>query len=498
MITPHFTITQDDEFIHLVVKISSIRFSAAGMELVVQENLIVFYLSPYYLRLRFPHNLVDDERAKAEYKASDETINIQIPKENKYEFFENLDLPTTLLAREGDILGADNIEKSNAIEQQKGPLIQEVSSSSTVTNETSFEQHELKNAAEKFNWEIEQKVNSNDLLRTKYGFNDVYDTIIGVSQQRGNDINELYDPEHTSSNDRVGERLTKENAKFDPDYYISEYMTNKHGNEEELELNGIRQLLVYTPPIIDEYLKWYNTSKGPDETSGDMPIEFNEKEQKQMQNDLPKKSYLVENVKQSYITIINLLASYLFEQVENECTHNTESPWTIGIMTPQISSLDQQLIPDDPLNNEVNIIKVAIITFIRRSLCFPLHRNFDLSKRVLKLVYYILCGGKRLIIKCLLDIHEMFRMHDIYYVYNKVLIDDLCSWFILEGNSNIIRSLAIEFNNELSKITKENIDFDLMADIDPETGQMSSENMTLREMEVFAEHQFTECQTTSD
>lgn len=81
---------------------------------------------------------------------------------------------------------------------------------------------------------------NNGILKTKYGFDNLYDTVISVSTSNGNDINELDDPEHTDANDRVIERLRKENLKFDPEYYVSEYMTHKYGNEEDLKLTALK------------------------------------------------------------------------------------------------------------------------------------------------------------------------------------------------------------------------------------------------------------------
>ncbi|CCH62181.1 hypothetical protein TBLA_0G02410 [Henningerozyma blattae CBS 6284] len=496
MITPKFDINQDEEYIYIKIKISNIRFSAAGLELVVQENLVIFHLSPYYLRLRFPHNLVDDERAKAEYKASDESIDVQLPKEIKGQYFEDLDLPTKLLAREGDILGADAIEQStkNDDSKKKGPLIQEIRNSDSSNNISTSEN--IASLGETYNWEIEQNYNNEEvsdtnILKTKYGFNDSYDSIISVSVARGNDINELESPEHTNPNDRVKDRLKKEDIKFDSDYYLYEYMLEKYGSEEDIEINGLKKLLNFTPPLAKQYLKWYSkANKTNNDSESDMPINFTDEEKSQMQNNLPKKSYLVNDTKMLYVMLINLLFSYMFEQLENEGTHTVESPWTIGKLTPQFAFLDQKLILDDSLSSNLSIIKVAIVTSIRRSLSYTLHRNFNLSMKALNFVYYILRGGKRLIIRCLLDIHEIFRIHDVYYVYNKIFLDDLCSWFISDGNSNVIKSLALEFHKEISQMKKEDIDFNLISGFDEDTGEPTWENMTLKEMELMAEAQY--------
>lgn len=503
MITPRFSITQDEEFIFLKIFISNIRFNAMGLEIVIQENMVIFHLSPYYLRLRFPHELVDDERSTAQYDSKDECINVKIGKLNKNEYFEDLDLPTKLLARQGDLAGADALTENIDAKKAQKPLIQEVEVDG-ASNNLKEDVKTIGQMGEGFNWEIEQKMDSiinNGILKTKYGFDNLYDTCISVSVSNGNDINELDDPEHTGANNRVIERLRKENLKFDPEYYISEYMTHKYGNEEDLEISGIKELLKFIPSIVKQYLQWYKDSANPNLV---MPVEFTETEQKQMQDHLSKKSYLVEDIKPLYVTILSVLFSYMFEQLENEGTHTTESAWTMGKLCPQISFLDQQLKqmnePQDGMkeisnvNKESSLIKIAIITGIRRALSYPLHRNYDLVMKAWTFVYYILRGGKRLVIRALLDIHETFRFHDAYYVYDKVLLDDLIAWFISQGSENVIRSLAMEMRKEQESISKHDIEFECVASFNEQTGEPEWETLNLREMEILAESEYREQQ----
>lgn len=503
MITPRFSITQDEEFIFLKIFISNIRFSAVGLEIIIQENMIIFHLSPYYLRLRFPHELIDDERSTAQYDSKDECINVKVAKLNKNEYFEDLDLPTKLLARQGDLAGADALTENTDAKKTQKPLIQEVETDG-VSNNIKDDVKTIGQMGEGFNWEIEQKMDSstnNGILKTKYGFDNLYDTVISVSTSNGNDINELDEPEHTDANDRVIERLRKENLKFDPEYYVSEYMTHKYGNEEDLEINGIKELLKFTPSIVKQYLQWYKDSTNPNLV---MPIEFTDEEQKQMQDNLPKKSYLVEDIKPLYVTILSVLFSYVFEQIENEGTHTTESAWTMGKLCPQISFLDQQLKQVNELqdgmkeiskvNKDSSLIKIAIITGIRRALSYPLHRNYDLAMKAWTFVYYILRGGKRLVIRALLDIHETFRFHDVYYVYDKVLLDDLTAWFISQGSENVIRSLALEMRKEQESLSKQDIEFECIASFNEQTGEPEWETLNIREMEILTESEYREQQ----
>ena len=478
-----------------------------GLEIVIQENMVIFHLSPYYLRLRFPHELVDDERSTAQYDSKDECINVKIGKLNQNEYFEDLDLPTKLLARQGDLIGADALTENLGEKKAQKPLIQEIDADDTFSK-SKEDVKTIGQMGEDFNWEIEQNIDStinNELLKTKYGFDNLYDTIISVSVSNGNDINELDDPEHTKANDRVTERLRKENLKFDPEYYVSEYMTHKYGSEEDLEINGIKELLKFTPSVVKQYLQWYKDSSNPNIV---MPIEFTDKEQKQMQDHLPKKTYLIEDIKPLYVTVLSVLFCHMFEQIENEGTHTTESAWTLGKLCPQISFLDNQLKKMDGLqesmkeisnvSKESSIIKVAIITGIRRALSYPLHRNYDLVMKAWTFVYYLLRGGKRLIIRALLDVHETFRFHDVYYVYDKVLLDDLTAWFISQGSENVIRSLAMEMRKEQESISKEDIEFDCIASFNEQTGEPEWETLNLREMEILAESQYREQHQTNN
>lgn len=520
MITPKFEITQNDTHLFVKVHIASIRFSSSNVEVNVTGNVLIFHLAPYYLRLRFDKPLQEEseieenatdntitEKSLAKFLPGEEAILLTVPKLNKGEVFDDLDLHSKLLARIGDTT-------SSQPNETKGPLIQEIDTPLSVGKpEDSLEN--IEKMGRQFDWEIEQSVpenDANDILGFKYGFNNSYNDYIGVSLSNGNDINELNDPEHTTANKRVKERLEKENFKFDPEYYISEYMTSKYGNEEDMAINGIKELIDYIPPLVKQYLKWYKKAADNNEP---MPLEFTEKEQNQMQNNLPKKEYFIDEkcLKSNYITILSLLFSYNFEQVENEGTHNSETSWTIGKLTPQISFLDQQLLPDpevpensmievtasnDGNNGTPSVIKAAIECGIKRSLSYPLHRNFKLSNKAWTNTYYLLRGGKRLVIKALLDIHECFRFHDIYYVYNKALLDDLCSWFISYGDEVILRSLAIQMKEELDSVSEKSISFDCIVDVDLETAEPITENLTLREMEILSEDEYKSQQTVDN
>jgi protein SHQ1 len=73
-------------------------------------------------------------------------------------------------------------------------------------------------------------------------------------------------------------------------------------------------------------------------------------------------------------------------------------------------------------------LQETLISCYRRALAFPLYRNYKLCDKILQDVYILLKLGKRAILKALLEIKDMFDHHDIYYIYNKIWLDDYCIW----------------------------------------------------------------------
>lgn len=419
MITPFFTTEQDDEFIYVNIKVSHVRFNSRDMEMIVNDTVFVFSLSPYYLRIHFPYSCIDDERAIASYDSQNESIRVKLPKETKGQNFPDLDLTAKLLTRP---------------DVKSKPLIEELGSTGTET------------AHEEINWEIPQEP-AEKMNGISYGFNNAYSEMVGISLAKGNDINELGDPENTPETDRVLERLIKENIKFDMEYYAADFMTSE---EEDYQL-----ILQWKSPIIRQFKKWYK-----DATTQIMPLEFTKEEHERMQL-LPKKSYLIDDKASIFAFLLSLLFGYHYEMRETEGDHNVESAWTVGKLVPQISFLDSRL----AVESGYNYIHTAIITGTRRALSYPLHRNWELATKAWDDVYYNLRGGKRLILRSLLDARELFRYHDVYYVYDQIWIQDLCAYILGDGVSEAdIRTIAHELRRECDKLTKLDVTFEKMLD----------------------------------
>ena len=247
-------------------------------------------------------------------------------------------------------------------------------------------------------------------------------------------------------------------------------------------------------------MKWYKAQKElPEEDKEQiMHVEFSKSEQEKMLN-LPRKTYLINDVYKPQLLglLVSLLFAYHFDLRETVGDHTIESAWTVGKLTPQFACLDSQIAISGEQNKE-NFLKSIAITSIRRALSFPLHRNYKLISRVWDDVYYNLRGGKRLVLKSLLDLKELFRYHDVYYVYDKIWLEDLCSWIISDQvTEGMIRNLAHDLRKEYVGLSKTEITFEKLEKQDENDNDNIGEDnedemvaLNIQEVEIMAQELF--------
>ncbi|KAJ1960307.1 hypothetical protein IWQ62_004278, partial [Dispira parvispora] len=209
MITPKFDVTQDDNFVHVTIYVPHLR--TQDIDLHAQDNQLRFFARPYFLRLAFPGAIVEDERSTANYDLGLGQLVLQLSKVNPGEHFPDLDLLSTLLAT----------TKEQQVKAQ--PLIQ------VISDQTSSTEPPSDLAGEDFDWELPQALPSQENLTStvEYGFNNQYRGWFTHVQEVGNEINSLSSPETLDEPSRQDERVEAEEDKFDPDYYISEWMENE-------------------------------------------------------------------------------------------------------------------------------------------------------------------------------------------------------------------------------------------------------------------------------
>ncbi|CAI2177446.1 9370_t:CDS:2 [Funneliformis geosporum] len=525
MITPVFTITQDPNLVIIVIKTPYIKVS--DIELYCEGSDFTFYAKPYYLRLHFPGNLVDDDRVNASYDIAAGEMNLKIPKETPGMEFPDLDLLTKLLAPKSvkkipekpliEVIEGDNNDEvnhennefirlfekeneqklyednnedflirelnsesnNNHNEKQKSkPLIQEIFDGKiNDENEAKRIYNLLEEGkifikavykliqyltlnlylANAYDWELPQQ----ELLSTaKYGFNGLYSGYFMHVQETCNEIIDITNPEKSTPESRRKDRINAENNKFDPDHYIADFMSAEEikyliksktlwwKELKRLQNNDKNETTVNeTVSTIERQ----DTSAPP--TTNDVTndvlavLKFTEKENMIMRN-LPNKQYLLENIESIYYGLVDLLFAYSYNHRVFEGENTVESAWIIGKISPTISCLEQ-----------FNSLEEIMKTLYRRSLAYPLRRNYELTEKCQDDVYVLFKLGRRAILKVLLELKDLFDHHDVYYIYSKIWLDDYCIWCQTKASDKIIRSLAHKLHHY--KVLKSDIGWNL-------------------------------------
>lgn len=238
----------------------------------------------------------------------------------------------------------------------------------------------------------------------------------------------------------------------------------------------------------------------------------------------------------------------------------SERTWLIGKLAPQLSNLDQTLLlaqgrlkdscnwnpsmeqkdedfemEDDsndffikeisdhneatieppntikmPMTSENEQIKAALIIAVKKSLSYPLHRNLQLSLKVIDYLNYALIAGSKFIIKLLLKVHELFRYDDVYYIYNKIWFDDLLTWLLLfsdtgfhdlnssvvNGDSvldNIFRDMAVKISTINKGFKQEDFDFMIIQDeLNEEGNNIEWDSLNIKEIENISDVNFSQ------
>ena len=137
--------------------------------------------------------------------------------------------------------------------------------------------------------------------------------------------------------------------------------------------------------------------------------------------------------------------AYDFRTASGEA--NVESSWTISILSPLLSWLD-----------ECKDLEQAMVSCMRRSLIYPYLRSYKLSKLIVDDVGSILQSGKHVVLQTLLKVYKIFEKSETKYMINKLFIEDYCVWI-----QNVRNELLLEYGKKISSldINKSKLDLEL-------------------------------------
>ncbi|XP_049589724.1 protein SHQ1 homolog [Syngnathus scovelli] len=443
MITPAFDLSQDPEYLTLSVRVPYTRTSE--FDLYIDGTDIKFYAKPYFLRLTLPGRVVEDGREKATFDIDKGLFTVQIPKEIAGEHFEGLQMLTSLLAPRGS--------------RSAKPLLEDISPDCSESAGHAEAEDE-----EEFDWQVEQEVyveRSEEELSglQKYGFGNKRAGVFARLQEELSDVIDVKNPDSTTKAERRQARLVAEASAFSPDHYLADLF----------EDDEIKRLLKFRP-------WWTNLCSSPEQEE-ELVTPFSDEEKEQLRK-FNNQSYLLDKTSryQAWLSLVDVILAYCYEVRSTEGEHNVESPWTIRKLSGTLCWLETY-----------SSLQEVLVSFGRRVLCYPLYRHFAMAAAAVSDAAKVLRSGKACILKCLLDIHKVFRQNDPAYILNDLYITDYCIW-IQKIKSKKLSALA----TALQKISLQKKDLDLdieeleeaaamVAEEDEESSSASDDSSTSEE-----------------
>ncbi|KAL3995389.1 SHQ1 family protein [Acanthocheilonema viteae] len=391
MLTPVFHIDQTPEYV--IIHIHAPYANVKDTEAEYCDLQFFFTSKPYFLKLYLPGELAE-ENISGTYDCDKGSFTFKALKKNVGEFFPNLNLVNKLL-KPSDIHAKRLVEEIG----EDGDIL------SIFSNEPQTSQI--------LDSDMVDDSMDEECKLYGYGFACSRHGIIGKFSAEIDNLLDLENPECSLIDERVMDCLKHDQLKFDAEYYIVDLFEKNPSLDECLQFE-------YPETMFDLSFKSRDHLK-----------------------DLPKKlfpKYSSDLEKSIALSLIDILFAYLYD-VRTTCgEHSSESGWTIAKLSPTLSYLVRW-----------RTAKESIIGAVRRSLCFPLYRHWNLSMKVLDDLKFLFSKGKVSLLQCLVDVHIILSTSGDYrYLLNDLFITDYCLW-IQCVSDDILSWLQCELNHLILK-----------------------------------------------
>jgi protein SHQ1 len=493
MITPSFQCTQNDQFVIIAISLPNVKMT--DMEYIAVDNTFRFYVKPYFLRLTFDEEFVNDGTDYAQYDVDKSILYVCVPKRERGKEWKDLNMVTKLLSSEGThrnpfiqnsgsdafIKEKSTTRKSNGpfsfdmetiqsdlkpfptdmedeefgtIKKQKQPLITVISEHNFEDDVNEMGEKFMKKIvnADQFDFAWEQTIpkpfeenHSGNIIKSRdsslLGMENQMDDFEIKLQSCQYGFNQQYSNVFSNyTRDLILEIIDLPN----PEDCEPEKRTQMRMELEKEEFDVEHYLAdLVDDEMIQEILQFkprFYIKKKKD-------IIWNEIEQTMLSN-LPRKKYLIDNERAVYLSLVDILCSYCYNHRTFLGENNIESAWTITKMSCTLSWFEI-----------FDSLHFCLKSFISRVLCYPLYRHFILAKQCVKDCAMLLCAGKQQVLRALLEIKYIMEHSpgSGHYLLAKLYLNDYCSW-IQNENENRLTLLATEIEKTLDRITVKDFD----------------------------------------
>lgn len=273
MLTPRFKLSQDEN--HIFITVHAPYTNIGETEIDVDGENFLFVSSPYFLRLRLPGKIVENDRSKGSYTCDSGDFSLTFDKETPGEHFENLDMITSLLAPR-------DIPDVN-------PSLVEMLEEDGVAVAASEESDE--DESDKFGYGFASKISTE--------FKDI-----------GSEFPQIFElriPERVSIEERNSLREKYEDHKFSTDHYLAD---------------------LFDTELIEPYL---NTTLAWNKPEFNKDIDFTD-EEVNILKELPNKHFILNKSEhnQVFLGLVDILFGYCYDKRTTLNEGTIESSWTIN------------------------------------------------------------------------------------------------------------------------------------------------------------------------
>jgi protein SHQ1 len=450
MITPQFSLDQTDSDLIIIVQVPHIRVSVQSVEVVITDGSVVHFCSPpYLLVLNFADALssscesedggcapVFDEEAEedcAQYDPSQHGTLVLRLRKRVPAFWDGLHLlgrfvvsrrPTTasvaysstsrwlqeLMPNETDGSDIPDVEKHAR---------DEVDAASQISTESNLELLQLS----------PQRVSGGPGGGGGYGFAHMFRDVLHQDWSKDGMAKEMLEgwsqfwcdwPTKCDESDlNVRRRLRTKRMQAEDDAFSSD----RYLQDTDVE---------------DDYI--YQCSMSFDPHWRTPFVEFTEGERHHLASipyPLLPSVVVTGNDRRTITSLLlgaaDILFAYVYDHLTTCGEPTVESAWTISILSPSLSWLDDCWQPDvgdvgRMEDGDETTIMHVIRSSLRRSLVYPYLRNLDLALCCARHVAAILSGGPELMIRCLLQARAILNRSDLFYLSNTLYLDPYLAW----------------------------------------------------------------------
>uniref|UniRef100_A0A7I4YIQ6 Protein SHQ1 homolog n=1 Tax=Haemonchus contortus TaxID=6289 RepID=A0A7I4YIQ6_HAECO len=371
MITPSFSIVQDDKWLIFIIRAPYAKI--ADTEIEYGDDIFMFSAPPYYLRVHLPREVVDDNSGTAKYNSSLGEFTVRVPKKNVGENFPGLDMISELL----------NPQKKLSAQQ----LVEEL-------RDTDDDEEEDFQDSEYF---VEQKVTDiqagcSDNSKDDYGYG-FAQRRKGILGQLSNEIGKLVevdDPENSLIHERSAQCAERDSKAFDAERYLLDWLDPEDALQRAIMLDFGLKLEV-------------------------------DADDRQRLKDFPRKRLPALSLQEQRLvslSLIDIVFAFVYDSRINEWETCCETGWNITKLSPSLAFLCQW-----------KSAKEAFVGGVRRSLCYPLYRNWDLSSKVVEDTKFVISRGRTALLHILCQVHGiLIGSGEFRYLFNDLFITDYCLW----------------------------------------------------------------------